>query len=412
MSNTLIMDNGGGTIKVGWAHESEPRHVVPNATAKVKKSMEYLVGKKIDDYLNGSQLIFSRPFDRGYLCNWKCEVDVWTSIFHEQINCVPSQTSLLLTEPLINLPTIQNETNEVVFEYFGFQEYSRKPSMWYSAYGSTNDPNVNQTGSPVCLVLDSGFSYSHTAIFVDGKCVRPSIRRVNIGGKLLTNYLKELVSYRQWNMMDEFILMNQVKEELCYVSNDVVEDLKQAKYCNKAGKAAVMFDLYNGPLKRNFVLPDFHQILRGFVKPEFEPISNNEQLLAMETERFSVPELLFFPTDIGLVQPGLPEAAAQSLATVEEVLAEAAANLVVLTGGNTKFRNFNNRFTNEMRKLIPNEHDLKIYHPDSPDHFVWQSANKFLHDVKTRHLESPFISRATYLEYGSDYCNRFFDNQW
>jgi hypothetical protein len=36
------------------------------------------------------------------------------------------------------------------------------------------------------------------------------MRRLNIGGKLLTNYLKELVSYRQWNMMDEYILMNQV----------------------------------------------------------------------------------------------------------------------------------------------------------------------------------------------------------
>lgn len=36
------------------------------------------------------------------------------------------------------------------------------------------------------------------------------MKRLNIGGKLLTNYLKELVSYRQWNMMDEFLLMNQV----------------------------------------------------------------------------------------------------------------------------------------------------------------------------------------------------------
>ena len=38
-----------------------------------------------------------------------------------------------------------------------------------------------------------------------GKC-----KRVNIGGKLLTNYLKEVVSYRQWNMMDEFKIIDQV----------------------------------------------------------------------------------------------------------------------------------------------------------------------------------------------------------
>lgn len=36
------------------------------------------------------------------------------------------------------------------------------------------------------------------------------IRRVNVGGKLLTNYLKEVISYRQWNMMDEFLIINQV----------------------------------------------------------------------------------------------------------------------------------------------------------------------------------------------------------
>lgn len=32
----------------------------------------------------------------------------------------------------------------------------------------------------------------------------PQALRLNVGGKLLTNYLKEIVSYRQWNMMDEF----------------------------------------------------------------------------------------------------------------------------------------------------------------------------------------------------------------
>ena len=39
-----------------------------------------------------------------------------------------------------------------------------------------------------------------------------------MGGKALTNYLKEAVSYRQYNMMDDTFLVNQVKERLCYVS--------------------------------------------------------------------------------------------------------------------------------------------------------------------------------------------------
>lgn len=41
-------------------------------------------------------------------------------------------------------------------------------------------------------------------------CFISQCRRLNVGGKLLTNYLKEVVSYRQWNMMDEFKIIDQV----------------------------------------------------------------------------------------------------------------------------------------------------------------------------------------------------------
>ena len=36
---------------------------------------------------------------------------------------------------------------------------------------------------------------------------------IDVGGKLLTNHLKELVSYRQWNMMDETSIVNDVEEK-------------------------------------------------------------------------------------------------------------------------------------------------------------------------------------------------------
>ena len=42
-------------------------------------------------------------------------------------------------------------------------------------------------------------------------------RRVNIGGKLLTNYLKEIISYRQWNVMDEYMLINDVSLNLLFL---------------------------------------------------------------------------------------------------------------------------------------------------------------------------------------------------
>lgn len=52
---------------------------------------------------------------------------------------------------------------------------------------------------------------------------------MDLGGKALTNYLKELVSYRSVNVMDESFIMDDVKEKLCFVSLDVQRDLKIAR---------------------------------------------------------------------------------------------------------------------------------------------------------------------------------------
>ena len=56
--------------------------------------------------------------------------------------------------------------------------------------------------------------------------------RLDIGGKLLTNYLKESLSYRQLNLMDEFMVTEQIKEAACYSTLDYKKDM-QNKQLNK-----------------------------------------------------------------------------------------------------------------------------------------------------------------------------------
>lgn len=45
-----------------------------------------------------------------------------------------------------------------------------------------------------------------------------AVKRVNVGGKLLTNLLKENISFRQVNVQDCTYLVNQIKEKFCYCS--------------------------------------------------------------------------------------------------------------------------------------------------------------------------------------------------
>ena len=53
--------------------------------------------------------------------------------------------------------------------------------------------------------------------------------RINVGGKVLTNHLKEVISYRQLHVMDETYVINQVKEDVCYVSQQFYKDMEITK---------------------------------------------------------------------------------------------------------------------------------------------------------------------------------------
>lgn len=61
-----------------------------------------------------------------------------------------------------------------------------------SNYHYTND----NPGTLACMVVDVGYSFSHIVPYIKGKKKREGIRRIDVGGKALTNYLKDIISYR------------------------------------------------------------------------------------------------------------------------------------------------------------------------------------------------------------------------
>ena len=56
---------------------------------------------------------------------------------------------------------------------------------------------VPPRGAQCGLVVDAGFSFTHALPIFDGQLLESGIKRINLGGKALTNYFKELISYRQ-----------------------------------------------------------------------------------------------------------------------------------------------------------------------------------------------------------------------
>jgi actin-related protein 6 len=66
-------------------------------------------------------------------------------------------------------------------------------------------------------------------------------------------------------------------------------------------------------LAQDFILPDYKQVKRGFIRKEDTMVDENAQIVKVRNERFTVPEVIFSPSDIGINQAGLPEAIIQTV---------------------------------------------------------------------------------------------------
>ena len=77
--------------------------------------------------------------------------------------------------------------------------------------------------------------------------------RIDVGGKLLTNLLNEMISFKEINLQGETHLVNDIKEQLCYVATKFQNDLEVCQQMQN-------------PITKEYVLPDFKAIKRGFVR--------------------------------------------------------------------------------------------------------------------------------------------------
>eukprot|EP00879_Flechtneria_rotunda_P029212 GHRR01031497.1.p1 GENE.GHRR01031497.1~~GHRR01031497.1.p1 ORF type:complete len:308 (+),score=128.15 GHRR01031497.1:281-1204(+) len=270
----VVLDNGAGSIKLGFEGEANPRLVFPNSTGKAKGERQLYVADQLLEARELGGMVVRRPHDRGFLVNLDLERDVWTRGFsslaaseHQAGEGGSSSAgrskaqldyrhySLLVTEPLFNFDAVRANTEELVFEEFGFNSLLAAPAPFFSLHHMCNQPVVatppqleaksvaataaaaagqaaaadTALGSAAAaaaaakaagagLVVDAGFSACYVVPFYDGQLLSIGVKRLNLGGKALTNLLKETVSYRSLNMSDEGLLMEQLKEQLCWIS--------------------------------------------------------------------------------------------------------------------------------------------------------------------------------------------------
>ncbi|CAN1120600.1 Actin-related protein 6 [Linum perenne] len=427
MSNVVVLDNGGGLIKAGHAGDSDPTTVIPNCLYRPLSSKKFIHPSPLTPSSATTEDLTSaavrRPIDRGYLINPDLQRDIWSHLF-SSLRISPPKSALLLTEPLFTLPSIQRSTDELVFEEFGFGSlHVADPAKLVHLYEASRSPYGLVSKAQCSLVVDCGFSFTHAVPVYQNASLGYAAKRIDLGGKALTNYLKELVSYRSVNVMDQSFIIDDVKEKLCFVSLDVSRDLQIAR---RRGK--------DNLFRCTYVLPDGITHTKGFVKvPEeanrYLSLSDGASALSkneaddnlaerkktdltknefdLTNERFLVPEMLFHPVDLGLNQAGLAECIVRAVSSCSPLLHPVLYESIILTGGSTLFPRFAERLELELRPLVPEDYQVKIIAQEDPVLGVWRGGSLL---ASSPEFEGMCVTKEEYEELGSARCRLKFSH--
>ena len=214
-------------------------------------------------------------------------------------------------------------------------------------------------------MIDTGYSFTTVTPIYKGRAIQSAIRRLDIGGKFLTNHLKDTLSIRQMDVRDESHMIDLMKQDACFVSMDFSKDLESTRSVPPTSSNTLIVD---------YVMPDYTTRIRGEVRthdPKTRKMMSRtgwvqnaqgvqECVVTLGNERFAVPELLFTPTDVGLKQTGIAEMVMDCLKKVPTGLWGAMLANVVIVGGNAKFKGLDQRSYKELRMLAPVECLVRI----------------------------------------------------
>lgn len=198
--NILFVDNGGYEIKFYSNNMNNKPQVLQNCKF-CDKNFNYDSAFFLDDISNESNYFsimnksYVRPLSRGLLSDIDLQIEIWEHMFSKayRIDQFNPENILFMFTHIPLLPDNIVETYfQILFEYFGFHSIIKSiPQVFQSYYLSSKHHNMD---SRVQLLIDSGFSSTNIVPMFEHRPIYNAIRRIDIGGKLLTNFMKDSVN--------------------------------------------------------------------------------------------------------------------------------------------------------------------------------------------------------------------------
>ena len=112
----IVIDNGSGLIKAGFAGDDEPRTILSNTVCQMRSSTDaFRVGAAWSDQEIQS---IRYPIEHGIITSWDDMENIWHHIFHNELHTSPEEHPVLITEAPFNPKGNREKTVQILFERF------------------------------------------------------------------------------------------------------------------------------------------------------------------------------------------------------------------------------------------------------------------------------------------------------
>lgn len=360
----IVLDNGSGVVKAGWAGEDLPCCIFPSVVGEPKIQDDEFdityVGEMVEPMAGAVKVVY--PLAHGIVTNWDHMELIWDHTF-EQLDCNPREHPILLTEAPLNPLRNREKMTEIMFEKY------RVPSLYVAIQAVLA---LYASGRTTGIVLDCGDGVSHTVPIYEGYSIPSAIERLDVAGRDLTEYMQRLLLLRGYSFTTsaEQELVRNIKEKHCMVTPKPQKGKKQ---------------------KLNLdALRVTHELPGG-------------DTITIDEERVTCPEALFKPSLIGKEAEGIHALLYKSILGCDIDLRKDLYSNIVLSGGTTTFPGLAERLQDEVVALAPVAAKVKVVAPPERKFSVWIGGS-VLGDL--HNFPQMLISSAEYYETGAHIVHR------